>query len=75
MPSNPRLVKSGIESIQSTIRDLRRDARAAQLKIEDPNTRQALVSLECAVDLLSVLVHIALEPYRRELEGRINEDV
>lgn len=70
MPSDPRLTKVGIESIWSTIHSLREDAREAQKQVDDPHARQALISLDCAVDLLSVLVRISLEPYMQGLEDR-----
>uniref|UniRef100_A0A831Z2S6 Uncharacterized protein n=1 Tax=candidate division WWE3 bacterium TaxID=2053526 RepID=A0A831Z2S6_UNCKA len=73
--SDPRLIKAQLDSIQSAIGDLRRDADGAIPEIEDPQVRRALVSLSSAVDLMNTLVVIALESYRRELEERIDPQI
>ena len=75
MPSDPRLIKAGLDSTESVILDLVRGAEEAITKIEDPNVRRALVSLSSAVNLLRALTIIALEPYRRELEERIDHQI
>lgn len=67
---DPRLIKGLLDSNLSLINSLLYNANQASSKIEDPQVRQALVSLSGAVDLMKTLVIIALGPYREELNKR-----
>ncbi len=69
--SNPRLVKAEIESTHSVIREMLGKASESIVKIEDQNTRQAIISLKAAVDLIYTLTQVALGPYIQELDERI----
>ncbi|OGC38430.1 hypothetical protein A2V54_02445 [candidate division WWE3 bacterium RBG_19FT_COMBO_53_11] len=73
--SNPRLIKAQLDSIQSAVSSLLQDANKVISEIEDPKVRRALVSLSGAVDLMNTLLVIALEPYRQELEERLDPQI
>ena len=73
--SNPRLIKAQLDSIQSAVSSLLQDANKVISEIEDPKVRRALVSLNGAVDLMNTLLVIALEPYRQELEERLDPQI
>lgn len=71
--SNPRLAKAQIESTHSVIREMLGEASKSVVKIKDQNTRQAIVSLKAAVDLIYTLTQVALGPYIQELDERIEK--
>ena len=73
--SDPRLIKGLLDSNMSLINSLLYNANQASSKVEDPQVRQALISMEAILDLQGVLVRIALEPYFAELEERIKHGV
>ena len=69
---DPRLIKAQIDGVKSAIEELSRAANRELVLVKNRETRLALASLNCAIDLLLVLVTISSEPYLKELDRQIN---
>jgi len=69
---DPRLIKAQIDGVKSAIEDLSRAANRELVLVKNRETRLALASLNCAIDLLLVLVTISSKPYLEELDRQIN---
>jgi len=70
--TDPRLVKAQIDSVKSAIEELSRSANRELVLVKNRETRLALASLNCAVDLLLFLVTLSSKPYLEELDRQIN---
>jgi len=73
-PTDPRLKRAAVESIQSSIRHYLDEAARIQPDVVDPNARRALVSLKVAVDQMFTLLQLALANYLREASERSDQD-